>query len=146
MHFRWLACTSSSSIFEISEKFRSFQVLLVVSLQGKNIRIGPFPWKRSVLQNPDRERTNQSTGVCHIVIIITITLLYVSMDLAEHSCFTKSNQMLVLGREENRSTGEKSQSREPTNSTLIWLAGQGIEPLPDRWKASALIVAPTLSF
>ena len=22
------------------------------------------PWKRSVLQNPDRERTNQSTGIC----------------------------------------------------------------------------------
>ena len=23
-----------------------------------------FPWKRSVLQSPDRERTNQSTGIC----------------------------------------------------------------------------------
>ena len=23
-----------------------------------------FPWKRSVLQNPDRGRTNQSTGIC----------------------------------------------------------------------------------
>ena len=34
------------------------------SLQSKNTRIGPFPWKRSVLQNPDRERTNQSTGIC----------------------------------------------------------------------------------
>ena len=34
------------------------------SLQNKNTRIGPFPWKRSVLQNPDRERTNQSTGIC----------------------------------------------------------------------------------
>ena len=33
-------------------------------LQNKNMRIGPFPWKRSVLQNPDRERTNQSTGIC----------------------------------------------------------------------------------
>ena len=33
-------------------------------LQNKNTRIGPFPWKRSVLQNPDRERTNQSTGIC----------------------------------------------------------------------------------
>ena len=32
-------------------------------LQNKNTRIGPFPWKRSVLQNPDRERTNQSTGI-----------------------------------------------------------------------------------
>ena len=31
-------------------------------LQNKNTRIGPFPWKRSVLQNPDRERTNESTG------------------------------------------------------------------------------------
>ena len=33
-------------------------------LQNKNTRIGPFPSKRSVLQNPDRERTNQSTGTC----------------------------------------------------------------------------------
>ena len=33
-------------------------------LQNKNTWIGPFPWKRSVLQNPDRERTNQSTGIC----------------------------------------------------------------------------------
>ena len=33
-------------------------------LQNKNTRIGPFPWKRSVLQNPDQERTNQSTGIC----------------------------------------------------------------------------------
>ena len=33
-------------------------------LQNKNTRVGPFPWKRSVLQNPDRERTNQSTGIC----------------------------------------------------------------------------------
>ena len=33
-------------------------------LQKKNTRIGPFPWKWSVLQNPDRERTNQSTGIC----------------------------------------------------------------------------------
>ena len=36
---------------------------LPASLQTKNTRIGPFPWKRSVLQNPDRERTNQSTGI-----------------------------------------------------------------------------------
>ena len=33
----------------------------------KRPRIGPFPWKRSVLQNPDRERTNQSTGICRIL-------------------------------------------------------------------------------
>ena len=37
---------------------------LSASLKNKNTRIGPFPWKRSVLQNPDRERTNQSTGIC----------------------------------------------------------------------------------
>ena len=30
----------------------------------QNTRIGPFPWKQSVLQNPDRERINQSTGIC----------------------------------------------------------------------------------
>ena len=74
--------------FEISEKFSIFlassgsftvkndnihrffslfwlQILnLPASLQNKNTRVGPFPWKRSVLQNPDRERTNQSTGIC----------------------------------------------------------------------------------
>ena len=37
---------------------------LAALLQNKNTRIGPFPWKRSVLQNPDREKTNQSTGIC----------------------------------------------------------------------------------
>ena len=37
---------------------------LPASLQNKNTQIGPFPWKRYVLQNPDRERTNQSTGIC----------------------------------------------------------------------------------
>ena len=26
--------------------------------------VGPFPWKWSLLQNPDQERTNQSTGIC----------------------------------------------------------------------------------
>ena len=87
MHFWWLAlkkCSSSLSIFEISEKkflasagsfnvkndnFHTFfslswlQMLnLPALLQNKNTRIGPFPWKRSVLQNPDRERTNESTG------------------------------------------------------------------------------------
>ena len=35
---------------------------LPASLRIKNTQIGP--WKRSVLQNPDRERTNQSTGIC----------------------------------------------------------------------------------
>ena len=37
---------------------------LPASLQNKNTPVGMFPWKRSVLQNPDRERTNQSTGIC----------------------------------------------------------------------------------
>ena len=41
------------------------QILNLPALpQNKNTRIGPFPWKWSVLQNPDRERTNQSTGIC----------------------------------------------------------------------------------
>ena len=37
---------------------------LPASLQNENTRVGPFPWKRSVLQNPDPERTNQSTRIC----------------------------------------------------------------------------------
>ena len=69
-------CSSSSSIFEISVKFQSLYLFLVVSLlwlqilnlaallQNKNTRLGPFPWKRSVLQNPDRVRTNQSARIC----------------------------------------------------------------------------------
>ena len=32
--------------------------------QNKNRRLDPFPRKWSVLQNPDRERTNQSAGIC----------------------------------------------------------------------------------
>ena len=44
--------------------FRCFGLNLPASLQSKNTRVGPFPWKRSVLQNPDRERTNQNTGIC----------------------------------------------------------------------------------
>jgi len=91
MHSWWLAlkkCSSSSSIFEISGKISIFlasagsfnvkndnchtffslswlQMLnLPALLQNKNTRIGPFPWKWSVPQNPDRERTNQSTGIC----------------------------------------------------------------------------------
>ena len=54
-----------------NDNFQSFfslfwlQILnLPASLQNKNTRVAPFPWKRSVLQNPDRERTNQSTGIC----------------------------------------------------------------------------------
>ena len=37
---------------------------LLALLQNKNTRVRPFPWKRSVLQNPDRERTNQRIGIC----------------------------------------------------------------------------------
>ena len=32
-------------------------------LQNKNTRFWPFPWKRSTLQNHDRERTNQSARI-----------------------------------------------------------------------------------
>ena len=45
--------------------FSALQIkILLASLQKRNTQIGPFPWKRSVLQNPDRERTNQSTRIC----------------------------------------------------------------------------------
>ena len=62
---------SSGSFTVKNDNIHSFfslfwlQILnLPASLQNKNTRVGPFPWKRSVLQNPDRERTNQSTGIC----------------------------------------------------------------------------------
>ena len=29
----------------------------------KNTQHGPFPWKRSVWQNPDQERTNQNAWI-----------------------------------------------------------------------------------
>ena len=52
-------------IFAVFFSLFWLQILnLPASLQKKNTRVGPFPWKRSVLQNPDRERTNQSTGIC----------------------------------------------------------------------------------
>ena len=63
---------ASAGSFNVkNDKFHTFfslswlQMLnLPAWLQNKNTRIGPFPWKRSVLQNPDQERTNQSTGIC----------------------------------------------------------------------------------
>ena len=62
---------SSGSFTVKNDNIHSFvsllwlQILnLPASLQNKNTRVGPFPWKRSVLQNPDRERTNQSAGIC----------------------------------------------------------------------------------
>ena len=62
---------SSGSFTVKNDNIHSFfslfwlQILnLPASLQNKNTRVGPFPWKRSVLQNPDQERTNQSTGIC----------------------------------------------------------------------------------
>ena len=54
---------------------------LPAALQNKNTRIGPFPWKRSVLQNPDRERTNQSTGIC-----LGLALPYNNSELIHCSC------------------------------------------------------------
>ena len=53
------------TIFTLFFSLSWLQILnLLALLQSKNTRIGPFPWKRSVLQNPDRERTNHSTGIC----------------------------------------------------------------------------------
>ena len=53
------------TIFTLFFSLLWLQILnLPALLQNKNTRIGPFPWKRSVLQKPDRERTNQSTGIC----------------------------------------------------------------------------------
>ena len=62
--------TSAGSFNVKNDNFHTFfslswlQMLnLPALLQNKNTRIGPFPWKKS-MQNPDRERTNQSTGIC----------------------------------------------------------------------------------
>ena len=63
---------ASSGSFNVkNDKIHTFFLLfwlqilnLPALLQNKNTWLGPFPWKRSVLQNPDRERTNQSTGIC----------------------------------------------------------------------------------
>ena len=44
--------------------FAWLQILnLPALLLNKNTWVGPFPWKWSILQNPDRERTNQSPGI-----------------------------------------------------------------------------------
>ena len=62
---------SSGSFTVKNDNIHSFFALfwlqtlnLPASPQNKNTRVGPFPWKRSVLPNPDRERANQSTGIC----------------------------------------------------------------------------------
>ena len=53
------------TIFTVLFSLFWLQILnLPASLQNKNTRVGPFPWKRSVLQTPDRERNNKSTGIC----------------------------------------------------------------------------------
>ena len=67
-----ISLASSGSFTLKNDNIHSFffslfwlQILnLPTSLKNKNTRVGPFPWKRSVLQNSDRERTNQSTGIC----------------------------------------------------------------------------------
>ena len=53
------------TIFTLFFSLSWLQMLnLPALLQNKNTQIGPFPWKRSVLQNSDQEKTNQSTGIC----------------------------------------------------------------------------------
>ena len=53
------------TIFTLFFSLSWLQMLNLSALfQNKNTRIAPFPWKQSVLQNPDQERTNQSTGTC----------------------------------------------------------------------------------
>ena len=44
-------------------------------LQDKNARLGPFPLKWSVLQNPDREITNQSARICLRLVLLYNKLL-----------------------------------------------------------------------
>jgi len=72
-NFRKIAffLASADSFNVKNDNFHTFfsrswlQILnLPALLQNKNTQVGPFPWKRSVLQNPDRERTNHSTGIC----------------------------------------------------------------------------------
>ena len=61
----WASSVSKLFIIWHSVSDSKMKILdLLASLQNKNTRVGPFPWKWSVLQNPDRERTNQSTGIC----------------------------------------------------------------------------------
>ena len=63
---------------------------LPASLQNKNTRVGPFSWKRSVLQNPDRERTNQSTGICLRLDIV------LSPDLFSHGSRSSTSRSALL--------------------------------------------------
>ena len=57
--------------------------------KNKNTRIGPFPWKRSVLQNPDRERTNQSTGIC-----LGLGLPYNNWGISSHTLYLQTSRVL----------------------------------------------------
>ena len=58
----WHSVSDSKMHFRCNQSFFSLfwlQILnLPASLQNKNTRVGPFPWKQSVLQNPG------STGIC----------------------------------------------------------------------------------
>ena len=72
-------CSSSSSIFEKISIFFAVKndnihiffslfwlqsLNLPALLQNRNTWLRLFPWQWSVLQNPDRERTNQSARIC----------------------------------------------------------------------------------
>ena len=59
-----------------------FLAVLVVNVEfaglvpKQNTRVGPILWKRSLLQIPDRERTNQSTGICIRLRLPYNTIIY----------------------------------------------------------------------
>ena len=65
--FLIVKCTSSGlhlKLFVLSIFFAVLVANFEFASFAPKQKYTDFPWKRSVLQNPDRERTNQSTGIC----------------------------------------------------------------------------------
>ena len=59
-------------------------------LHNKSTRLGPFPWKWSVLQNPNKVRTNRSAGdlpdwFCRIIKKLLHSTLHCACPYCEHT-------------------------------------------------------------
>ena len=100
------------TIFRVFFSLFWLQILnLPASLQNKNTRVAPFPWKRSVLQNPDRERINQSTGIC---LRLGLPYKRVSMGLtvsrktAKNLAIRRKNETIVTVSRKKMLTVKKS--------------------------------------
>ena len=148
MHFQWLA-PSSSSVFEILEKFQSFWLLLVVSMWRMtsftlfffavlvaNFELAGFAPKqkntdwtismetvRSVLQNHDRERTNQSAGIfLRLGLPYNNTPYEICMYLIRVHIQYEIVKLVIFDRRGSDASWRLLESKHCNHSDKYWLA------------------------